>query len=161
MLIDAKFRTKAYQKSVKKLFHGMEELQKLVSSIGLTTTTWKYVGVFVALNGAQLFDCDECSPFVVTGTGSFRKNFKVIEEIIVSNQDYWQPEDHVEEFVGLATQIMFIAQGNSKALVTRLSCVRKTADQVERASTFENIIKRMPEQQVALALHIPFLFLNG
>ena len=50
MLIDVKSSQKAYQEAENQLFDGKEQLEEVFSVLGMTTT-WQYVGVFIALEG--------------------------------------------------------------------------------------------------------------
>ena len=66
------------------------------------------------------------------------------------------------EFVELAKQFMFIAQGDKCAPVTESSEVNKIADQVNAASTFESLMFWTREQlSVAQALEMLFVFLDA
>ena len=51
MLLEVKYNQKAYQKATKQLFDGKEKLEEVLFKLGMTTTTWKYVGVFYAQVG--------------------------------------------------------------------------------------------------------------
>ena len=74
----------------------------------------------------------------------------------------WTPDEHVTEFVELAKQFMFIAQGDRCAPVTESSEVNKIADQVNAASTFESLMFWTREQlSVAQALEMLFVFLDA
>ena len=56
------------------------------------------------------------------------------------------PDEHVTDFVELAKQLMFIAQGDKCAPVTESSEVNKIGDQVKTASTFESLMFWTREQ---------------
>ena len=74
----------------------------------------------------------------------------------------WIPGENVAEFVELAKQLMFIAQGDPCAPVTESSEVNKIADQVEAASTFENLMFWTRQQlSVTQALELLFVFLDA
>ena len=91
MLLEVKSSGKKgpYQSATKQLFDGIERLQDVFASIGLTTTTWKYVGVFSALHGSEkpLFDCENCSLFTIIGEESIPTNFKLIEEEVAKKHE--------------------------------------------------------------------------
>ena len=61
-----------YQKAKKQLFDTKDRLKEVYGAVGFPSH-WKYVGVFIAQTNEsdeQLFDCDECSKFVIIGLGS-------------------------------------------------------------------------------------------
>ena len=168
MLLEVKSSGKIgpYQKATKQLFDGIERLQDVFASIGLNTTTWKYVGVFFALHGSDkpLFDCENCSLFTIIGAESIQTNFKLIEEEIAQKHaNSWKPEEHVEEFVNLAKQVLFIAQGDPYAPVTGSNLIDKTVKYVEEAGSATNTILLTPDQlSIVQAMEeVPFMFLDA
>ena len=168
MLLEVKSSGKIgpYQSATKQLFDGIERLQDVFASIGLTTTTWKYVGVFSALHGSEkpLFDCENCSMFIIIGEESIPTNLKLIEEEIQKkHENSWKPEEHVEEFVDLAKQVLFIAQGDRHAPVTGSNLIDKTVKHVEEAGSAENTIFLTPDQlSIVQAMEeVPFMFLDA
>ena len=70
MLVEVKSNKRhgSYQKATKQLFCGKDSLEKIFSAIG-ATTKWLYVGVFFALfdDDECVFECDNCSNFVIVG----------------------------------------------------------------------------------------------
>ena len=167
MLLEVKSSGKIgpFQKATKQLFDGIERLQDLFASIGLTTTKFKYVGAFFALHGAEkpLFDCENCSLFTIIGEDSIPINFKKIEEDVAQKHaNRWKPEEHVEEFVNLAKQVLFIAQGDPYAPVTGINLINKTVKHVEEAGSAKNTILWTPDQlSIVQAMEVLFMFLDA
>ena len=66
------------------------------------------------------------------------------------------------DFVELAKQLMFIAQGDPCAPVTESNEVNKIVDHVNAASTFENLMFWTREQlSITQALCLLFVFLDA
>ena len=57
MMVEVKSSQRAYQKTIKQLFDGIERLEEIFAGLGMTTQ-WQYVGVFCAIADADylLFD---------------------------------------------------------------------------------------------------------
>ena len=127
MCLEVKSNQKAYQKATKQLFDGKERLEEIFAAIGMTSE-WKFVGVFYAHIAAELplFDCANCCTFAIIGEEEIHKKLPKIEEEVMKKHENWIPEHHVEEFVELATQLLFIAQGDPCAPVTGSSTIEKT-----------------------------------
>ena len=140
MLIEVKSSQKQYQKATKQLFAGKERLEEVFSALGLTTA-WKYIGVFYAFQGSEapLFECENCSGFAIIGDESFANKMKIIEEEVAKKNPNWYPSDHVQEFVELAKQVLFVAQGDPYAPVTGSNIIAKTSKHIELASSALNI----------------------
>ena len=140
MLIEVKSSQKQYQKATKQLFAGKERLEEVFSALGLTTA-WKYIGVFYAFKGSEapLFECENCSGFAIIGDESFANKMKIIEEEVAKKNPNWNPSDHIEEFVELAKQVLFVAQGDPYAPVTGSNIIAKTSKHIELASSALNI----------------------
>ena len=85
------------------------------------------------------------------------------QEEILKKHTNWEPSDHVEEFVNLAKELMFVAQGDPKAPVTTLNLINKINEHVHNASKFETIVFWTPEQlSVIQALEeVRYLFLDA
>ena len=148
MLIEVKSNQKAYQKATKQLFDGFEGLKEVFGELGITTL-WLYVGVFIALsaNETPLFDCTNCSIFALIGEESICPNFKLIEEEVARrHENIWRPEDHVKEFVELAKEMLFIAQGDPYAPVTQSNVIDKTCQHVELAGSAKSVFFWTNEQ---------------
>ena len=163
MLMEVKSNQKAYQKSQKQLFDGKERLEEVFAALGLTTH-WKYVGVFFAQfgTGSPLFNCEKCSIFAIVDINTFPEKMKAMEEEIALSHENWKPSEHVTEFVELAKQILFEAQGDPFAPSTGMGIIRKTNAHILRASTFQNIIKWTPQQlSVIQALHMQYVVFDG
>ena len=113
MIVEVKSNQKAFQRAKKQLFDGQEKIEEVFAAIGLTTTSWLYVGVFFALIGDEEIncDCDICSHFAIIGEESIPKKLKIIEELVAKHHLDWNPHEHVKEFVDLAKETLLIAQG--------------------------------------------------
>ena len=140
MLAEVKSSQRAYQKAIKQLFDGIERLQEIFSAIGMTTQ-WQYIGVFCAIAGTNdlLFDCDDCNIFAIIGEDKIPSNFEKIEEKVSAKNQNWKPEEHVHEFIELAKQVLFVAQGDPYAPVTGSGIIDKIVQHLECASSAENI----------------------
>ena len=163
MLIEVKSNQKAYQKATKQLFDGKERLEEVFSILGMTTS-WQYIGVFIALegDGTPLFDCTECLTYAIIGEESIPEHFETIEEEVAKKNGNWNPADHVEEFVELAKQVLFIAQGDPFAPVTGSNIINKTVKHVKLASTIENIFFWTLQQlTIVEAMNVLFLMLDA
>ena len=147
MTVEVKSSQKAYQKSIKQLFDGKDRMEEVFSVLGLTTA-WKHVGVFYAdvPGKLPLFDCEPCSTFAIIGEGEIPGKMKRIDELIISSHENWNPSDHVGEFVEVAKQLLFIAQGDPYAPVTASNLVTKTLQHILRASDVRSIFLWTPEQ---------------
>jgi hypothetical protein len=163
MLIEVKSNQKAYQKATKQLFDGKERLEEVFSVLGMATA-WQYIGVFFALegDGTPLFDCEKCSTYGIIGEESITEDLETIEEEVAKKNENWNPADHVEEFVELAKQVLFIAQGDPFAPVTGSNIINKTVKHVTLASTVENIFFWTLQQLTIVdAMNILFLILDA
>ena len=164
MLIEVKSSVKAYQKATKQLFDGIERLKEVFGAVGITTS-WLFVGVFFSFGGSEkpLFECKECSIFAIVGDDSISTHFKSIEvEVAKLHENNWRAEEHVEEFVELAKQVLFIAQGDPFAPVTGSNIINKTVKHLDLASTIENIFFWTPQQlSVVDAMNVLFMILDG
>ena len=163
MLIEVKSSQKQYQKATKQLFDGKQRLEEVFSALGLTTA-WKYIGVFYAFQGSEvpLFECENCSVFVIIGDESFPNKMKIIEEEAAKNNPNWNPSDHVEELVELAKQVLFVAQGDPYAPVTGSNIIAKTSKHVELASSALNIFHWTPDQlSIIHSMEVLFLILDA
>ena len=112
MLMEAKSSQNSYQKSQKQIFDGKERIEEVLASIGIKVK-WKYVGVFFAENGSEvpLFNCEKCSFFAIIDIKTFTKKMKMIEVQVMRHHNGWNPSEHVNGFVEIAKQLLFIAQG--------------------------------------------------
>ena len=169
MLMEVKSDQKKYGKAKTQLFDGLEKLKEVFSAIGLTSTHWLYVGVFFALRGSEkpLFDCEDCSIFAIIGKDSISCNLKTIEEKVAEyhqflNHQNWIPEDHVHEFIDLAKETLFIAQGDPLAPVTEKNVVDKTLKHIERVSHVERVLLWTPDQlSLTEAKNLNYVVLDG
>ena len=145
MILEVKWNQKQYQKAKKQLFDGMEQIQEIIAALGLSTTTWQFVGVFFAYVGTA-FDCEICSIFTIIGEAAIPCNLKLIEEVVAKKHQSWVPSDHVQEFGDITKEILFVAQGDPYAPVTGEYIINKTIEHVEKASSLDNTILWTPEQ---------------
>ena len=163
MCLEVKSNQKAYQKATKQLFDGKERLEEIFAAIGMTSE-WKFVGVFYAHIAAELplFDCPPCSTFAIIGEEEIAKKLPKIEEEVMKMHEKWMPELHVEEFVKLATHLLFIAQGDPFAPVTGSNILDKTTKHVQLAGRVENIIFWTLEQMCLIdALKLAYVVLDS
>ena len=145
MVVEVKWNKKQYQKAKKQVFDGIDRIQEVFAAIGLTATSWKVVGVFFAFVGTA-FECDKCSIFAIIGEDKIDRNMKRIEEIVAKEHQNWNPADHVQEFVDLTKEILFIAQGDPNAPVIGEYIINKTLEHIEQVSSLSNTILWTPEQ---------------
>ena len=164
MLIEVKSSQKAYQKATKQLFDGIDRLKEVLGAIGITSS-WLYVGVFISFkaNDTPLFDCESCSIFAIVGEESIQANFKIIDQQVSEQHTHeWKPEKHVTEFLDIASEIIFVAQGDPYAPVTGSNLIDKTVQHVERAGSAESTFFWTSEQlSITQALDIRFLVLDA
>jgi hypothetical protein len=163
MLLEVKSNQRAYQKSKKQLFDGIERLQDVFATLGITTH-WPYVGVFFALIGGEepLFECEDCSIFAIIGEEMIPQNFRIIEEEVSKRHQSWKPKEHVQEFVELIKQILFICQGDPFAPVTGSNIINKTVQYVERAGRIKNIFFWTLDQlSIVQAMELLFVLLDS
>ena len=163
MLVEVKSNQKKYQTATKQLFDGKERLEEVFSILGMTTA-WQYIGVFFALegDGTPLFDCENCSIYGIIGEELIPEHLVAIEKEVAKKNENWNPTDHVEEFVELAKQVLFIAQGDPFAPVTGSNIINKTVKHVTLASTVENIFFWTLQQlSVVDAMNILYLILDA
>ena len=163
MLLEVKSNQKRYQKAKKQLFDGKARLEELLASIGLKTTLWKYIGVFNAQipDELPLFKCKKCSIFAIIGD-SIPENLKIIEDEVDKLHENWNPADHINEFVDIATHLLFIAQGDPRAPVTSSNVIDKTVKHVERASRLEYIFHWTPDQlSLVQALELSYVLIDA
>ena len=121
MLMEVKSNQKAYQRSQKQLFDGKESIQNAFCAQG-KKTAFKYVGVFFAQGGVgkPLFDCEKCSVFTIVGTENFPEKMKSIEKEVAISSENWEPSEHVEEFIKVAKEILFITQGKQRTFAAKI-----------------------------------------
>ena len=163
MLLEVKSNQKGYQKAKKQLFDGKARLEELLAAIGLKNTFWKYIGVFNAQipDKLPLFNCKKCSIFAIIGD-SIPENLKIIEDEVDKLQENWNPADHINEFVDIATHLLFVVQGDSRAPVTRSNIIDKTVKHVERASKLEYIFHWTPDQlSLVQALELSYVLIDA
>ena len=164
MLLEVKSNQKGYQKAKKQLFDGKAQLEELLAAIGLKTTLWKYIGVFNAQipDKLPLFNCKKCSVFAIIGD-SIPENLRIIEDEVDKLQENWNPADHINEFVDIATHLLFVVQGDSRAPVTRANVIDKTVKHVERASKLEYMFHWTPDQLslVQAALELSYVLIDA
>ena len=163
MLVEVKSNEKQYQKSQKQLFDGKEKIKDIFAALGFKPT-WKFIGVFFALNGtnSSLFNCEKCCLFAIIGIDTFPGQIKNIEKEVKKSHISWYPSEHVKEFVEIAKQMLFIAQGDPFAPVTESGVINKTAHYINRVSTSQNILLWTPEQlSVIQAMDMPYVIFDG
>ena len=163
MQIEVKSSQKAYQKTMKQLLDGKEKIDEVFFILGITSA-WQYIGVFIAMEGDEtpLFDCEKCSTYGIIGEESIPEQLETIEEEVAKKNENWNPADHVEEFVELAKQILFIAQGDPFAPVTGSNIINKTVKHVMLASAVENIFFWTLQQlSIVDAMNILYLILDA
>ena len=165
IIIEVKASDLKYQKFMKQMFDAKEQVQRIFGAIG-SATRFKYAGVFFAQNGSHkpLFNCN-CSlgcSFTIIGRENIEKHLPEIEADIALAHDNWDPSKHIEEFLEIAKQILFIAQGDLFAPVTGSSLIDKIAGHVHDSSSFENIFFWTLEQlSVIEALQLAYVFLDA
>ena len=161
MMLEVKSSPRAYQKTIKQLFDGIERLEEIFACLDMTTQ-WQYVGVFCAIADTDdhLFDCDDCNIFAIIGEDKIPPNFERIEEKVAAKNPNWKPEAHVHEFVELVKQILFIAQGDPYAPVTGSGIIDKIVQHLEHASSAENtFFWTLDQLSIVQAVELLFCFL--
>ena len=112
----------------------------------------------------KLFDCpkNKCSNYAIIGEDQIEEKLKQIEKYIDIENKTWEPSEHVEEFIELFKELVFIAQGNAYAPVTDSAISKQTSKDIDKAGTLENICFWTPDQlSIADAVEMEFVFLNS
>ena len=160
--MEVKANSKQFQKAKKQLFDGKDRLEEVFTSIDLKG--WNFIGVFYAQSGEEPFVCSEnnCSTYAIIGESSIAEKLKMIEENAAKANNNWKAKDHVDEFIELFMQLVFIAQGNPYAPVTGSAIIKKTSKSIEKAGALDNIFFWTPDQLVvAEAIEKDFVFLDA
>ena len=78
------------------------------------------------------------------------------------NHQNWIPEDHVQEFIDLATETLFLAQGDPHAPVTEKNVIDKTIQHIESVSHVERVLLWTPDQlSLTQAENLQYVALDG
>lgn len=122
MLFEVKANVRKYQKSIKQLFDGKLKIEQMFRAVKCSES-WQYVGVFYAQNSHVkcMFDCEQCNIFAILGNtdSDITGKLKTIEQVVSEQHlQAWKPAEHVQEFIELSKQLMFISQGDPSAPVT-------------------------------------------
>ena len=156
-----------YQKAKKQIGNGKSRLEEVCGAIA-EKTEWKFGGVFFALHEGEkpLFVCDcdkNCSIFTIIGEDQISSKLPQLEEKIAeSHREKWMPIDHVEEFIDLAKQLMFRAQGNPCAPVTLSNIIDMTAKHVQKAGTAESMFFWTSKQlSLVQAQELKYVYLDA
>ena len=163
MNLEVKVDSKKFKSAKPQLYDGKNRLDEIFSEIGVPSA-WKFIGVFYAQTGEKLFDCpkDKCSTYAIIGEDQIEEKLKQIEKDIAFSNKTWEPSKHVEEFIELFKELVFIAQGNPNAPVTDSAITKQTSKYIDKAGTSENIWFWTPDQlSIADAVEMHFVFLNS
>ena len=119
MVLEVKASQSKYQTAKRQLSHAKEKIEEIFAALGITSSKWKYVGVFFAQHGSEkpLFTCNNCSKYAIIGPENIAQQLTEIELEIMKREENWNPHDHVTEFVDIVKQLLFIAQGDPYAPV--------------------------------------------
>ena len=159
MNLEVKHNSKKFKSAKKQLNDGKNRLSEIFSEV----SGWKFIGVFYAQTGEKLFDCpkDKCSAYAIIGEEQIEEKLKQIEKDIDIENKTWEPSEHVEEFIELFKELVFIAQGNTYAPVTDSAITKQTSKDIDKAGTSKNIFFWTPDQlSIADTVEMEFVFLN-
>ena len=157
------------QKAKKQLLETKDIIETIIGEIG-SSSKLLFAGVFYATkNSSENMQMPDSpfnnSIFSIIGEETIEEKLKLIDGLATKLNQNWLLARHVEEFVELVTNLLFIAQGNPKAPVTDLNTVNKIHEHVTKASKFSNIlfwIFLTPEQLAVInELYIPYVFLDA
>jgi hypothetical protein len=157
------------QKAKKQLLETKDIIEKIIGEIG-SYTKFLFAGVFYATqNSSENIQMPDSpfnnSIFSIIGEETIEEKLKLIDGLATKLNQNWLLADHVKEFIKLATNLLFIAQGNPKAPVTDSSMVNKIHEHVTKASKFLNILFWIfwTPQQLAVIneLYIQYVFLDA
>ena len=157
------------QKAKKQLLETKDIIEKIIGEIG-PSTKLLFAGVFYATKNSpentQMPDSPfNDSIFSILGEETIEEKLRLIDEQAIKLNRSWSLADHLEEFVKLIKNLLFIAQGNPKAPVTDSNMVNKIHEYVTKASKFQNIIFWIfwTTEQLAVIneLYIPYVFLDA
>ena len=157
------------QKAKKQLLEAKDISERIYGEIGLSTKLL-FAGVFYATKHSpeniQMQDSPfNDSIFSIVGEENIEEKLRLIDEQATQLNRSWSLADHLDEFVKLIKNLLFIAQGNPKAPVTDSNIVNKIHEHVTKASTFQNILFWIfwtPEQFAVInELYVPYVFLDA
>ena len=157
------------QKAKKQLLEAKDISERIYGEIGLSTK-FLFAGVFYATKHSpeniQMQDSPfNDSIFSIVGEETIEEKLRLIDEQATKLNRSWSLADHLDEFVNLIKNLLFIAQGNPKAPVTDSNMINKIHEHVTKASTFQNILFWIfwtPEQFAVInELYVPYVFLDA
>ena len=164
-IIEVKSNANKLQTAKKQLLDGKTRIDEIFGAIGLRSTAWKYAGIFVALHGSvsdSLLNCEnDCSTFAIIGEDNFAAKFKEMEATIIESHQSWDPSKHVDEFIDLSQELLFIAQGNPLAPVTGSKIVEATCKAIDDVSTVKNIFFWTIQQLDIIQAELLFVLLDA
>ena len=155
-----------FHRAMNQLKDGRFRMQKLIDSIDGISKLWVWIGtaLFQYPHSDLQFNCSNCQDFVFFGFDGFDMQLRSIEQKIDNFQQtqQWNHVDHQVEFVEIAKQLLFVAQGNPGAPVTRDKVVEKTITVLDKGSELENIFFWTPQQKSAVeSMGQPHMVLFG
>ena len=151
------------------LSDGRYRMKKLLDSIKngrKRQWSWTGIALFQYHSGLQL-ECRNCQEFVFFGFDGFDEQLGSIEKKIYAHQynnqsNILEIRDRSVEFVEIAKQLLFCAQGNPEAPVTRNKVLQKTIAVLDEGSEVENIFFWTPGQKSAVeSMEQRFMVLFG
>merc|ERR1711860_438006 len=157
MNIEAKTSHQQFNSAKEQINDCKNRIQAVFNGIEGMSSLWKFVGVcFIGDGGNDTFGKD----FVINGNEDVATKLNKIEHQ-VSHSPHWTPnEDRVKEFVNVAKFILFEAQGQHKAPLTKEKLTEKVDEDLDKASAPENILFWTPQQlSIVQAMDIDWMFL--
>ena len=160
MNIEVKASHKQFDHAKEQIKDCRKRIQAVLDSIPGMSSIWKFVGVCGIGDGFYNHD------FIINGSdlesnSCFDRKLDQIEKILNSLRLNWNPsQDRIKEFVSIGKHLLFIAQGDSKALLTKEKLAKKVDEDLDKASAPENILFWTPEQlSIVQAMHIDWMCL--
>ena len=156
MVIEVKASSKYFGKAKAQLQDSMERVQAVFNSVENMSQSWKFIGICYI----EKPDINIHNNFTIFGTQDFHAKIATIE--MKAFNQFWNPKNHFQEFVCLAKQLLYEAQGHPQPAISKKAIVEKISDHIEKASTPENILFWTPEQLSILeAMNEPWMCLMG
>ena len=144
--IETKYNAKngKFKKALNQQLDTRMRVEKVVSSVAGILKTWKFISVYYQ---KEPDFAPKRTIFTIIGSSEFESKLAQIEAKMANEyQTNWNPKVHVNEFKELSKQFMYEAQGNPEAPITGAKFVRQVSEEIDKASTFQNIWFWSPQQ---------------
>ena len=160
MNIEVKASPKQFDHAKEQIKDCRKRIQAVLECIPGMSSLWKFIGVCCIGDGRDKND------FVINGSDlESSTTFEMKLGHIEKQLDHlsWSPnEERIREFVNIAKHLLFVAQGQCKAPLTKAKLTERVAEDLDKASAPETILFWTPEQlSIVQAMHMDWMFLMG